>query len=55
MAGPNRRVATPHPVEIIPLQHTVPAFPRVIVLPLLHQPAVEIRGSDLLKDATTLY
>ena len=52
--GPDRRIVTPHPVEVTPFQHAIPVSPRVIVLPPLHQPAIEIGGPDLLQDATTL-
>ena len=52
--SPNRCTVTSHPVEIVPLQYTIPAFPCVIVFPLLHQPSIEIRGPNLLEDAPTL-
>lgn len=51
----NRRIVTSHPVEIMPLQYAIPAFPCVIVLPLLHQPTIEIGSSNLLEDAATLH
>ena len=53
--GPDRHVVTSHPVEIMPLQYTIPGFPRAVVFPLLHQPAVEIGSSNLLEDAATLH
>ena len=50
---PNRGVVVSHPVEIVPLQYAIPVLPRIIVLSLLHQPAIEIWSSNLLDDAAT--
>ena len=53
--GPYRVLVTTHPVEIVSLQYTIPVLPRIIVFPLLHQPAIEIGRSNLLEDAATLH
>ena len=51
----NRVVAASHPVQIMPFQHAIPLFPSIIIFSLLHQPAVEIGGSNLPEDAGTLH